>query len=52
MLWEEYDEKIDEWANSTAVNRLSKIETIGPSEEVVNILSQLIDVSYEFVKKG
>ena len=35
MQWDEYYEKIDEWANSTAVNRLSKLDSFGPPEEVV-----------------
>ena len=34
MHWEEYYEKIDNWSNATAVQRLSKLETFGPSEEV------------------
>ena len=41
MLWEEYYEKIDEWANSTAVNRLSKLESFGPSEEIVYTIQVL-----------
>ena len=41
MLWEEYYEKIDEWANSTAVNRLSKLEYFGPSEEIVYTIQVL-----------
>ena len=41
MLWEEYYEKIDEWANSTAVNRLSKLESFGPSEEIIYVINEL-----------
>ena len=41
MQWDEYYEKIDEWANSTAVNRLSKLESFGPSEEVTYVINEL-----------
>lgn len=41
MQWDEYYEKIDEWANSTAVNRLSKLESFGPSEEVAYVINAL-----------
>jgi hypothetical protein len=41
MLWEEYYEKIDEWANSTAVNRLSKLESFGPPEEIIYVINEL-----------
>ena len=41
MQWNEYYEKIDEWANSTAVSRLSKLESFGPSEEVAYVINEL-----------
>lgn len=41
MLWEEYYEKIDEWANSTAGNHLSKLESFGPPEEIIYVINEL-----------
>ena len=40
MQWEEYFHKIDEteWSASTAVNRMSKLESFGPTEEIVEAI--------------
>ena len=39
MLWEEYYEKINEWATSTAVSRMSKLESFGPPDEIIDAIN-------------
>lgn len=39
MTWDDYYEKINEWAVSTAVNRISSLENIGSSDEIVDALN-------------
>ena len=41
MRWEEYYDKIGQWATSTAVSRISTLETFGPAEEIVEIIDEL-----------
>lgn len=39
MTWDEYYEKINDWAVSTAVNKTSSLENIGEPDEVVDALN-------------
>lgn len=39
MTWDEYYEKINDWAVSTAVNKISALENIGEPDEVVDALN-------------
>ena len=39
MTWDEYYEKINDWAVSTAVNKMSSLEDMGTSDEVVDALN-------------
>ena len=39
MTWDEYYEKINDWAVSTAVNKISALKNIGESDEVVDALN-------------
>ena len=39
MTWDEYYEKINDWAVSTAVNKISSLENIGEPDEVVDALN-------------
>lgn len=41
MQWEEYYEKIGDWATSTAVSRMSKLESFGPPEEIIDAVSEI-----------
>ncbi|MBE5875711.1 MAG: hypothetical protein E7290_02345 [Lachnospiraceae bacterium] len=38
MKWDEYYEKINDWAVSTAVNKISSLENIGAPDEIVDAL--------------
>lgn len=39
MKWEEYYEKINDWAVSTAVNKMSSLEDMGDADEVTDALN-------------
>ena len=39
MHWEEYYEKINDWAVSTAVSRISSLEDMGEPDEIVDALN-------------
>jgi len=39
MTWEEYYEKINDWAVSTAVSKISSLEDMGAPEEIVDALN-------------
>lgn len=43
MQWEEYFHKIEEgeWSTSTAVSRMSKLNSFGPSEEIVEAIQYI-----------
>ena len=41
MLWEEYYDKIWDWATSTAVSRMSQLESFGPSNEITEVISEI-----------
>jgi hypothetical protein len=41
MLWEEYYEKLSDWATSTAVSRLSTLESFGPSDEIIDAINTI-----------
>ena len=41
MLWEEYYDKLGDWATSTAVSRLSKLESLGPPDEIIDAINQI-----------
>lgn len=41
MLWEEYYDKIWEWSTSTAVSRMSQLETFGPSNEITEVITEI-----------
>lgn len=43
MNWDEYYEKINDWAVSTAVNKISSLENIGAPDEVVEALYIISD---------
>lgn len=47
MLWADYYDKIGEWATSTAVNRISQLESLGPPEE---ILEAIADIAFHDTK--
>lgn len=38
MLWEEYYEKLEDWATGTAVSRMSQLASFGPPEEIVDAI--------------
>lgn len=44
MQWDEYYEKIGDWATSTAVSRMSQLESFGPPEEIIDAIS---DISFD-----
>lgn len=44
MQWDEYYEKIGDWATSTAVSRMSQLESFGPPEEIIDAI---IDISFD-----
>lgn len=39
MLWDEYYEKINDWAVSTAVNKISSLEDMGMPDEIVDAIN-------------
>lgn len=41
MLWEAYYDKLGDWATSTAVSRLSKLESFGPTDEIIDAINQI-----------
>lgn len=41
MLWEDYYDKFYDWATSTAVSRLSQLESFGPPEEIIEIIESI-----------
>lgn len=41
MLWAEYYDKLSDWAVSTAVSRMSKLESFGPPEEIIDAINQI-----------
>ena len=44
MTWEEYYEKIGDWSPSTMVNRMSKLSSFGPPEEIIEVI---MEISFE-----
>ena len=38
MLWEEYYDKLGDWATSTAVSRMSTLESFGPPDEIIDAI--------------
>lgn len=44
MQWDEYYEKIGDWATSTAVSRMSQLESFGPPEEIIDAIT---DISFD-----
>ena len=38
MLWEEYYGKLYDWATSTAVSRMSQLESFGPPDEIIDAI--------------
>ncbi|MCR5755572.1 MAG: hypothetical protein K6G30_12275 [Acetatifactor sp.] len=47
MTWDEYYEKINDWAVSTAVNKISSLEDMGTADEIVEAL---VIIGFEDVK--
>ena len=43
LTWEEYYDKFCEWANSTQISRISKLESFGSADEVCEIANGLCD---------
>ena len=41
MLWEEYYDKLGDWATSTAVSRMSKLESFGPPDEIIDAVTTI-----------
>ena len=41
MLWEEYYEKVWDWATSTSVNKISQLESFESAEEVHEVICEL-----------
>ena len=41
MLWEEYYDKLGDWATSTAVNRMSKLESFGPPDQIIEAVESI-----------
>ena len=41
MLWEEYYDKLGDWATSTAVSRMSALQSFGPPDEIVDAINTL-----------
>ena len=39
MIWDDYYEKIDDWAVSTAVNKIASLEDMGAPDEIVDALN-------------
>lgn len=38
MTWEEYYDKFYDWAESTQVNKLSAVDSLGPADEVAEVM--------------
>ena len=38
MLWKEYYDKLGDWTTSTAVSRMSKLESFGPPNEIIDAI--------------
>ena len=41
MTWDEYYEKVYDWATSTAVNKISSIEEFGSQSEVIEVIGHI-----------
>lgn len=41
MLWDEYYDKLWDWATSTAVSRMSQLESFGPADEVIDAINHI-----------
>ena len=41
MLWEEYYDRLGDWATSTAVSRLSKLTSFGPPDEIIDAINTI-----------
>ena len=41
MLWDEYYDKLSDWATSTAVSRISKLESFGPPDEIIDAINTI-----------
>ena len=41
MQWDEYYDKLGDWATSTAVSRLSQLESFGPADEVTDAINHI-----------
>ncbi len=41
MLWEEYYDNIGIWATSTAVKRMSQLESYGPSDQIIEVVESI-----------
>ena len=41
MLWEEYYDKLGDWATSTAVSRMSRLESFGPPDEIIDAINTI-----------
>ena len=41
MRWEEYYDKLGDWATSTAVSRMSKLESFGPTDEIIDAINTI-----------
>lgn len=54
MTWETYYEKFYEWADSTQVTNMSKLENLGPSEEICEIAQAFYEEKHatRLVKKA
>ena len=40
MTWEEYYDKFYDWSENTQVNKLSSVESLGPADEVVEVMME------------
>lgn len=41
MLWEEYYDKLGDWATSTAVSRMSTLGSFGPPDEIIDAINTI-----------
>lgn len=41
VLWEEYYDKLGDWATSTAVSRIAKLESFGPPDEIIDAINTI-----------
>ena len=41
MLWEEFYDKLSDWAASTAVSRMSRLESFGPPDEIIDAINTI-----------